>query len=190
MGGTSTDVSLCPGEIKETTSANIGGYPIGVPMIDIHTVGAGGGSIARIDIGGALVVGPESAGAEPGPACYGRGDQLTVTDANLHLGRLLPDHFLGGRMTLDRAKVEGLIQQLAAKINSDANQTALGINRVVNANMERAIRTISLERGYDPRLFTLVPFGGAGPMHACDLAQELGIPRVMVPSRAYSRLWE
>ena len=183
MGGTSTDVSLCPGEIKETTSANIGGYPIGVPMIDIHTVGAGGGSIARIDVGGALVVGPESAGAEPGPACYGRGDQLTVTDANLHLGRLLPDHFLGGRMTLDRAKVEGLIQQLAAKINSDANQTALGINRVVNANMERAIRTISLERGYDPRLFTLVPFGGAGPMHACDLAQELGIPRVMVPSR-------
>jgi N-methylhydantoinase A len=183
MGGTSTDVSLCPGEIKQTTSANVGGYPIGVPMIDIHTVGAGGGSIARVDTGGALVVGPESAGAEPGPACYGVGDQITVTDANLLLGRLLPDRFLGGRMTLDRGRVEGLMQALASQINSDANQTALGINRVVNANMERAIRTISLERGYDPRLFTLVPFGGAGPMHACELAQELGIPRILVPSK-------
>ena len=183
MGGTSTDVSLCPGEIKETTSSHVGGYPIGVPMIDIHTVGAGGGSIARMDTGGALVVGPESAGAEPGPACYGRGDQLTVTDANLLLGRLLPDRFLGGRMTLDRGRVEGLMQTLARRINTDAVQAALGINRVVNANMERAIRTISLERGYDPRLFTLVPFGGAGPMHACELAQELGIPGVLVPSR-------
>ena len=183
MGGTSTDVSLCPGEIKETTSANIGGYPIGVPMIDIHTVGAGGGSIARIDSGGALVVGPESAGADPGPACYGRGDNLTVTDANLHLGRLLPEQFLGGRMKLNRPRVEQFMDKLAVKVNSNASQTALGINRVVNANMERAIRTISLERGYDPRLFTLVPFGGAGPMHACELAQELGIPRVLVPSR-------
>ena len=182
MGGTSTDVSLCPGEIKETTSANVGGYPIGVPMIDIHTVGAGGGSIARVDTGGALVVGPESAGADPGPACYGKGDQLTVTDANLLLGRLLPDRFLGGRMTLNRDRVVGLMQSLASQINSDVNQTALGINRVVNANMERAIRSISLERGYDPRLFTLVPFGGAGAMHACDLAQELGIPRILVPS--------
>lgn len=182
MGGTSTDVSLCPGEIKETTSANVGGYPIGVPMIDIHTVGAGGGSIARVDTGGALVVGPESAGADPGPACYGKGNQLTVTDANLLLGRLLPDRFLGGRMTLDRDRVVGLMQNLASQVNSDVNQTALGINRVVNANMERAIRSISLERGYDPRLFTLVPFGGAGAMHACDLAQELGIPRILVPS--------
>ena len=183
MGGTSTDVSLCPGVIKETTSANVGGYPIGVPMIDIHTVGAGGGSIARVDTGGALVVGPESAGADPGPACYGTGDQLTVTDANLHLGRLLTDRFLGGRITLDRGRVDGLMQKLASQIDADANQTALGINRVVNANMERAIRTISLERGYDPRLFTLVPFGGAGPMHACELAQELSIPRVLVPAR-------
>ncbi len=182
MGGTSTDVSLCPGEIKETTSANVGGYPIGVPMIDIQTVGAGGGSIARVDSGGALVVGPESAGADPGPACYGKGDQLTVTDANLLLGRLLPDRFLGGRMNLDRERVEGLMSSLAGQIDSDANQTALGINRVVNANMERAIRSISLERGYDPRLFTLVPFGGAGAMHACELAHELGIPRILVPS--------
>ena len=183
MGGTSTDVSLCPGQIKETTSANVGGYPIGVPMIDIHTVGAGGGSIARLDIGGALVVGPESAGADPGPACYGKGDQLTVTDANLLLGRLLPDRFLGGRMTLDRDRVVGLMEKLAGQINTGANQAALGINRVVNAKMERAIRTISLQRGYDPRLFTMVPFGGAGPMHACELAQELGIPRILVPSR-------
>ena len=182
MGGTSTDVSLCPGEIKETTSANVGGYPIGVPMIDIHTVGAGGGSIARVDTGGALVVGPESAGAEPGPACDGVGDQITVTDANLLLGRLLPDRFLGGRIALDRDRVVGLMQALAGQINTDAHQTALGINRVVNANMEQAIRKISLERGYDPRLFTLVPFGGAGPMHACELAQELGIPRILVPS--------
>ena len=157
MGGTSTDVSLCPGVIKETTS--------------------------RVDAGGALVVGPESAGAEPGPACYGLGEQLTVTDANLLLGRLLPDRFLGGRMTLDRGRVNGLMQGLADQIDADTAQTALGINRVVNANMERAIRTISLERGYDPRLFTLVPFGGAGPMHACELAQELGIPRVLVPAR-------
>ena len=183
MGGTSTDVSLCPGQIKETTASNVGGYPIGVPMIDIHTVGAGGGSIARVDTGGALVVGPESAGADPGPACYGKGDQLTVTDANLFLGRLLPDRFLGGRMTLDRKPVEGLMENLAGQINAQTQETALGINRVVNANMERAIRTISLERGYDPRLFTLVPFGGAGPMHACELAQELGIPRVLVPPR-------
>ncbi|MEE8466699.1 MAG: hydantoinase/oxoprolinase family protein, partial [Dehalococcoidia bacterium] len=174
--------SLCPGQIKETIGAKVGGYPIGVPMIDIHTVGAGGGSIARLDSGGALVVGPESAGADPGPACYGKGDQLTVTDANLLLGRLLPDRFLGGRMALDRERVEGLMQTLAGEINVQVQQAALGINRVVNANMERAIRTISLERGYDPRLFTLVPFGGAGPMHACELAQELGIPRILVPS--------
>ncbi|MDA1127936.1 MAG: hydantoinase/oxoprolinase family protein [Chloroflexi bacterium] len=183
MGGTSTDVSLCPGEIKETTGGNVGGYPIGVPMIDIHTVGAGGGSIARLDSGGALVVGPESAGADPGPACYGKGDALTVTDANLLLGRLLPDRFLGGRMVLDPGRVEGLMEKLAGQINVQTHQAALGINRVVNANMERAIRSISLERGYDPRLFTLVPFGGAGPMHACELAQELGIPRVLVPPR-------
>lgn len=182
MGGTSTDVSLCPGRIKETTSATLGGYPISVPMIDIHTVGAGGGSIARVDAGGALVVGPQSAGADPGPACYGKGDQITVTDANLVLGRLRPDQFLGGRMHLDLQRSQELMSALALEINSSIEQTALGIIRVVNANMERAIRAISLERGYDPRRFTLVPFGGAGPMHCCDLAQELGIPRVLVPT--------
>ncbi len=182
MGGTSTDVSLCPGRIKETTSATLGGYPISVPMIEIHTVGAGGGSIAHVDAGGALVVGPESAGADPGPACYGRGDRITVTDANLVLGRLMPAQFLGGRLKLDQERSRSLIAKLAREIGTTAEDTALGIIRVVNANMERAIRTISLERGYDPRLFTLVPFGGAGPMHSCELAQELGIPRVLVPT--------
>ena len=183
MGGTSTDVSLCPSRIKETTGSQVGGYPISVPMIDIHTVGAGGGSIARVDAGGALVVGPQSAGADPGPACYGKGDQITVTDANLVLGRMRPDNFLGGRMTLDRQRAESLIAELASEISLSTQETALGIIRVVNANMARAIRAISQERGYDPRQFTLLPFGGAGPMHCCDLAQDLGIPRVLVPAR-------
>ena len=182
MGGTSTDVSLCPGRIKETTAANLGGYPISVPMIEIHTVGAGGGSIARVDAGGALVVGPESAGADPGPACYGQGDNITVTDANLLLGRLRPAQFLGGRLTLDQERAEQLMAGLAGQIGASVRDTALGIIRVVNANMERAIRTISLERGYDPRRFTLAPFGGAGPMHSCELAEELGIPRVLLPT--------
>ena len=183
MGGTSTDVCLCPGEIKATTGQGVGGYPVSVPMIDIHTVGAGGGSIARVDSGGALAVGPQSAGAAPGPACYGVGDQLTVTDANLVLGRLLPEQFLGGRLELDKDRAEGLMSELASQVGASPRETALGIIRVVNSNMERAIRAISLERGYDPRRFTLVPFGGAGPMHCCELAQELGIPRVLVPGR-------
>ncbi len=183
MGGTSTDVALCPGAIKETTSSSVGGYPVSVPMIELHTVGAGGGSIARVDSGGALVVGPQSAGADPGPACYGRGEHVTVTDANLILGRLLPDYFLGGRLSLDRSRAENLMAILASQIGATVRDAALGINRVVNATMERAIRAISLERGYDPRRFTLLPFGGAGPMHACELAQELGIPRVLVPTR-------
>ena len=183
MGGTSTDVSLCPGRIKETGSSNVGGHPVAVPMIEIHTVGAGGGSIARVDAGGALTVGPQSAGADPGPACYGRGDQLTVSDANLLLGRLRPDHFLGGRLTLDLPRARVLMESLATGLGLNEQQAALGINRVVNANMERAIRSISLERGYDPRSFTLVPFGGAGPVHGCELAQELGIPRVLIPAR-------
>ena len=181
MGGTSTDVSLCPGRIKETTSSSQAGHPISVPMIEIHTVGAGGGSIARVDAGGALQVGPESAGADPGPACYGNGEHITVTDANLILGRLQPEHFLGGRLALDYGRAQGLIQGLAEEIRTAVPEAALGIIRVVNASMERAIRTISLERGYDPREFTLVPFGGAGPMHGCELAGEMGIPRVLVP---------
>ena len=183
MGGTSTDVSLCPGRIKETTGSSVGGYPISVPMIEIHTVGAGGGSIARLDSGGALTVGPQSAGADPGPACYGKGDHITVTDANLILGRLRPDHFLGGRLALDPERSRVLLSSLASQMSVGVEDAAQGIVRVVNANMERAIRAISLERGYDPRRFTLVPFGGAGPMHCCELAQELGIPRILVPTR-------
>ena len=181
MGGTSTDVSVCPGRIQETTSSTLGGYPISVPMIEINSVGAGGGSIARVDEGGALLVGPQSAGADPGPACYGKGEYITVTDANLILGRMRPDHFLGGRLTLDYQRAETLIEGLAKDIDVSLREAALGIIRVVNASMERAIRTISLERGYDPREFTMVPFGGAGPMHSCELAQELHIPRVLVP---------
>ena len=183
MGGTSTDVSLCPGTIKETSTSTVAGYPISVPMIEIHTVGAGGGSIARVAAGGAFVVGPQSAGANPGPACYGTGDQITVTDVNLVLGRLIPDYFLDGRLALDRNRAETLMSALAGQIGATVQETALGINRVVNANMERVIRSISLERGYDPREFTLVPYGGAGPMHRCELAQELRIPRVLVPPR-------
>ena len=181
MGGTSTDVSLCPGRIKETGSSNVGGYPIGVPMIDIHTVGAGGGSIARLDQGGSLRVGPDSAGADPGPACYGKGDFVTVTDANLILGRLQPQYFLGGKLPLDRDCTERLVGELAGEIDTTSEKAALGIVRVINAGMERAVRAISLERGYDPREFTLLAFGGAGPMHACELSQEMGIPRVLVP---------
>ncbi|MBI2873076.1 MAG: hydantoinase/oxoprolinase family protein [Chloroflexi bacterium] len=183
MGGTSADVSLCPGRVQATTSSSVGGYPVSVPMIDIHTVGAGGGSIARVDVGGALVVGPESAGAEPGPACYGRGAEPTVTDANLVLGRMDPRHFLGGRMSLDTASARRALERLGRQMGADAIGAAQGVVRVVNSNMERALRAISLERGYDPREFTLVAFGGAGPMHACHLAQELGIPRVLVPPR-------
>ena len=182
MGGTSTDVSLCPGRIKETTAAALGGYPVSVPLIDIHTVGAGGGSIAQVDTGGALTVGPQSAGADPGPACYGMGEAITVTDANLVLGRLRPEHFLGGRLALDLPRAQRLMERLASQVGAGVEQTALGVIRVVNANMERAIRAISLERGYDPRQFTLVPFGGAGPMHSCELAEDLGIPRVLVPT--------
>jgi len=181
MGGTSTDVSVCPGLIKQTTSAKVGGYPIGVPMIEIHTVGAGGGSIARVDSGGALVVGPESAGADPGPACYGKGTEITVSDANLVLGRLQANHFLGGQIKLDLQRSIELLDDLATEIGTTRENAALGIIRVVNSNMERAIRSISLERGHDPRQFTLIPFGGAGPMHACELAEDLGIPRILIP---------
>lgn len=183
MGGTSTDVALIDGGVTETTDGNIGGYPSKLPMIDIHTVGAGGGSIAWFDSGGALRVGPISAGADPGPAAYGRGgDEPTVTDANVVLGRLIPDAFLGGGMVLDRDAARSAVSQIAERLDSTLESAALGIVRVANANMEAAIRVISVERGHDPRLFTLVAFGGAGPLHACELAAALRIPRVLVPS--------
>jgi N-methylhydantoinase A len=183
MGGTSTDVSLCPGRIQETTEGTIAGLPLRLPIIDIHTVGAGGGSIARLDAGGALRVGPQSAGSDPGPVCYGRDDarEITVTDANLVLGRLDAEHFLGGRMALDLERARARMQDLARSMSLPLEAAAWGVIRVANSNMERAIRTISVERGHDPRRFTLVAFGGAGPLHACELATVLRIPRVLIP---------
>ncbi len=181
MGGTSTDVALCAGGITETTEAVIAGCPIAVPTVAIHTVGAGGGSIVRLDVGNALNVGPDSAGADPGPACYGKGDDLTVTDANLVLGRIDQAYFLGGRFTLYPERAYERMAVLAQKMGVGVQEAALGIIRVVNASMERAIRTVSLEKGYDPRLFTLLPFGGAGPLHACELAEALRIQRVFIP---------
>jgi N-methylhydantoinase A len=184
MGGTSTDVSLLDGTPKIVTDAVVSGCPIHIPMLDIHTIGAGGGSIAHVDAGGALRVGPESAGADPGPACYGRGDLPTVTDANLVLGRLSSEHFLGGQMTLDVARSRAVLEKLGSGLACSAEQAALGVIAVTNAHMERALRLISVERGHDPRLFTLLSFGGAGGLHAADLARGLGIPRVLVPPQA------
>jgi len=183
MGGTSTDVCLCPGRIPFTSEGEISGMPLRLPLIDIHTVGAGGGSLARMDAGGALTVGPESAGADPGPVCYGRGGRVVaVTDADLILNRLDPAHFLGGRMTLEGAAARAALAELATALGSASPETAAwGVIQIANATMERAIRKISIERGFDPRDFALVAFGGAGPVHACELAERLGIPRVLVP---------
>lgn len=182
MGGTSTDVSLANGRIRRTTEGFIENWPVRVPMMDIHTVGAGGGSIAWVDAGGALRVGPESAGSTPGPACYGRGGGwFTVTDANLLLGRLVPDFFLGGRMALHPQKALEAARSLAERLGFQPLELAEGVVQVANAKMTQAIRVISIERGFDPRSFTLVAFGGAGPMHAMELAQALFIPRVLVP---------
>jgi N-methylhydantoinase A len=182
MGGTSTDVSLMDGGLSFTLESEIAGYPVKVPMIDIHTVGAGGGSIASIDLGGSLRVGPESAGAEPGPICYGKGDRITVTDAHLYLGRLIPEHFLGGNMTLKTDKLKRHFSQMAEDLGLSAIELAEGILSVANTAMEKAIRVISVERGHDPREFTLLTFGGAGAMHAAFLARLLSIPRVLVPN--------
>jgi len=184
MGGTSTDVSLVEGEIKTASDAHIAGLPIGVPMLDIHTVGAGGGSLARFDAAGVLRVGPESAGAEPGPICYGRGLQPTVTDANLLLGRLQPTCFLGGEFTLDLERTRRVTREWLTKQQSDLTleKFAAGVVTVVNATMEKAIRVVSIERGRDPRQFALVAFGGAGGLHACALADALSIPHVIVPA--------
>jgi len=174
-------VSLVDGALGYRSETPIDGLPVRVPALDIHTVGAGGGSLARLDRGGALRVGPESAGADPGPACYGRGSAPTVTDANLVLGRLVESEFLGGAMRLDRARAERAIAPLARRLGRSVEATAAGIVRVANAAMERALRVITVERGHDPRLFTLVAFGGAGALHAAELAAALGIRRVYVP---------
>jgi N-methylhydantoinase A len=181
MGGTSTDVSLIDKDLSLTLESTISGYPVKVPMIDIHTVGAGGGSIARLDEAGALKVGPESAGADPGPICYGKGDSITVTDANLYLGRLIPEHFLGGRMTLKKERLALYFEKMTENTELSAQELSEGILDVTNTAMERAIRVISVERGYDPREFTLFSFGGAGGMHAAFLARLLSIPKVLFP---------
>ena len=183
MGGTSTDVAtIIDGEAQTTTETVVAGLPIKLPMVDIHTVSAGGGSIAWADAGGALRVGPHSAGAEPGPAAYGQGgEEPTVTDANLFLGYLADEATLGGEVVLQRELSEKALSSLGEKLGLDAQEAALGIVRVANAEMVRALRVISVERGLDPREFALLAFGGAGGMHACALAEELGMETVLVP---------
>ena len=183
MGGTSTDVALIggKGDLPLTKESLISGLPVAIPMLNIHTVGAGGGSVARFDRGGALRVGPESAGADPGPICYGRGTLPTVTDANLLLGRIDADSFGSGGMRLDRERTIQYLSQLKGSLDT-AEQFAAGIIRVIDAHMEKALRRISVEQGYDPREFTLLSFGGAGPLHAVALARALRIPKIIVPN--------
>jgi N-methylhydantoinase A len=185
MGGTSTDVALIDRTISTSSQSEIAGLPIGVPTLDIHTVGAGGGSIARFDAAGALRVGPESAGAAPGPVCYGRGTEPTVTDANLLLGRMRADRFLGGNFTPDVERARRVLAEWLKKKSSELSvaRLAAGIIRVVNAAMEKAVRVVSIERGHDPREFALVAFGGAGGLHACELSASLAIPYVIVPAQ-------
>jgi N-methylhydantoinase A len=180
MGGTSTDVSLINSAPTLTKESSIGGCPISIPVLDIHTIGAGGGSIAYTDQGGALRVGPESAGADPGPACYGRSEIPTVTDANIVLGRLVPEFFLGGSMPLDVDRAWKSIEHLATQLGMDTIHCAMGIITVANAHMEHALRVISVERGFDPRDFSLFSFGGAGGLHAVELARNLKMPRILI----------
>lgn len=186
MGGTSCDVALIEdGEIGQTTTGSVGDHPVAVRMNEIHTIGAGGGSIAWVDPGGALRVGPKSAGAVPGPACYGRGGRLpTVSDAHTVLGHLLPSMPLGGSLTLDADLARAAVRTIADPLGLAVEQAALGILDVADAAMERAVRVISVERGYDPRQFSLLAFGGAGPLHAVSIARRLAIPRVIVPAAA------
>lgn len=184
MGGTSSDVSLIDRHIQRTNESTIGDFPIRLPIIDIHTVGAGGGSIAYMDTGGSLRVGPQSAGADPGPACYGRGNQATVTDANLVLGRLVPDYFLGGKMRIYPERSRNAVAALARRMGKSLEESAEGILQIANANMEKAIRVISIERGIDPRSFALFSFGGAGGMHAAEMAVHLDINTVIIPKNA------
>jgi N-methylhydantoinase A len=184
MGGTSTDVALLDAtrEPPVTIEGQVSGLPVRVPMLDIHTAGAGGGSLAWIDLAGALQVGPQSAGADPGPACYGRGEGATVTDANLALGRLHPNHFLGGAMRLDPDRARAALDAVCPGAFASTEALAEGIVRVANARMEAALRQVSVERGHNPRSFALLAFGGAGPLHACALASSLGIREVLVPA--------
>ncbi|MCB1735240.1 MAG: hydantoinase/oxoprolinase family protein [Gammaproteobacteria bacterium] len=185
MGGTSTDVAMIDGKLRLTSEGRIGDYPVAVPMVDMHTIGAGGGSIARLDAGGLLQVGPESAGASPGPACYGQGGvEPTVTDANLVLGRLQTRAFLGGRMRLDPDAARAALERIAMPLGLSVEEAAEGIVRIANEHMARALRVISVQRGVDPRTFTLACFGGAGGMHVCALAEALGMNEALVPIHA------
>ncbi len=182
MGGTSTDVALCPGEPQVSPNSEIDGLPLRIRLLDIETIGAGGGSLVRVDAGGALRVGPQSAGAVPGPAVYGRGgEQPTVSDANAILGRLDPDHFLGGELRLDAEAAKRAFQPLADQLGLSLVAAAQGVITVANSNIDRAVRRVSVARGHDPRQFTLVAFGGAGPLHACEVAERLEMARVLIP---------
>ncbi len=182
MGGTSTDVALIDGDIRISHQGQIADFPVAAPMVDMHTIGAGGGSIAWKDAGGMLQVGPQSAGASPGPACYGQGgQQVTVTDANVFLGRILPDSFLGGGMPLDQSATAAAVEALAQEINLDPIATAKGVLTVANTHMVEALRKISVHKGVDPRQFTLCCFGGAGGLHVCALSEALEIPSALVP---------
>ena len=185
MGGTSTDVALLDGSIGLTNEGSIGRWPVAVPMVDMQTIGAGGGSIASLDAGGMLHGGPQSAGANPGPACYGNGgDAVTVTDANLVLGRLQAGHFLGGAMQLNPRAALTTVEKLANAMGMSAESAAEGVIRVANEHMSRALRAISIERGHNPDAFTLCCFGGAGGLHVCELAEQLGLQRALVPVHA------
>jgi N-methylhydantoinase A len=185
MGGTSTDVALFNGEIPLTGQCRLGSWPLSIPSVDIHTIGAGGGSIARVDRAGMLLVGPESAGASPGPACYGQGGtQVTVTDANLLLGRIPENTLLGGYLPLEVQAAEKAVSKLAKDMGCDVLEAAHGIVRLANEHMARALRVISVERGYDPAEYALLCFGGAGGLHACDLAELLNMERIIIPARS------
>ncbi len=182
MGGTSTDVALCPGKLVQGSQSGIDGLPLSTRLLDIETIGAGGGSVARLDAGGILRVGPESAGADPGPIAYGRGGrEVTVTDAHVVLGRVDPGHFLGGATELELGPTRRALRALGSQMGMTAEEAALGVIEVANAGVDRALRRVSIARGYDPRDFTLLAFGGAGPLHACAVAEQLEIPRVVVP---------
>jgi len=185
MGGTSTDVAMIDGEIQLTSEGKIAGYPVAVPMVDMHTIGAGGGSIASIDSGGLLCVGPESAGALPGPACYGKGGtRATVSDANLLLGRLQASLFLGGHMQLDVAAARAAVAPIASSLRCSVEQAAEGIIRIVDEHMARALRVMSVQRGIDPAELSLISFGGAGALHVCSLAQNLKMKQALIPVHA------
>lgn len=185
MGGTSTDVAMIKNEIELTSEGYVAGHPVAVQMVDMHTIGAGGGSLAKVDSGGMLLVGPESAGANPGPACYGKGgQQATVTDANVVLGRIPSEQSLGGHLALDKQASIKVVGAIAEKLNMTTEQAALGIVRIANEHMVQALRVMSVQRGYDPKDFTLVSFGGAGGLHICELAESLNMKSALIPVHA------